>query len=85
MICGKLRIFNAHAEQERSELSGTGHFTGIQKPFTTYITANGEVQTNEEATMYVYDFDSFVTIRILEGYASSLVAWNALRRSVIFL
>ena len=24
---------------------------------TTAITANGEVQTNEEATVYVFDFD----------------------------
>ena len=33
---------------------------------TTIITANGEVQTNEDATVYVYDLDFFVTIQILE-------------------
>ena len=33
---------------------------------TTVITANGEVQTNEEATLYVYDLDLFVTVQILE-------------------
>ena len=33
---------------------------------TTCITANGEVQTNEEATVYVYDLDLFVTVHIPE-------------------
>ena len=33
---------------------------------TTVITANGEVQKNEEATVYVYDSDLFVTVQILE-------------------
>ena len=33
---------------------------------TTVITANGEVQTNEEATVYVSDLDLFVTVQILE-------------------
>ena len=33
---------------------------------TTEITANGEVQTNEEATVYVYDLDLFVAVQILE-------------------
>ena len=30
---------------------------------TTVITANGEVQMNEEATVYVYDLDFFVTVQ----------------------
>ena len=33
---------------------------------TTVRTATGEVQTNEEATVYVYDFDLFLTEQILE-------------------
>ena len=33
---------------------------------TTVITANGEVQTNEEAEVYVHDFELFVTVQILE-------------------
>ena len=32
---------------------------------TTVVTSNGEVQTNEEATVYVYDLDLFVTVQIL--------------------
>ena len=30
------------------------------------ITANGEVQTNEEAQVYVHDLDLFVTVQLLE-------------------
>ena len=33
---------------------------------TTVVTANGEVQTNEEAQVYVQDFDMFVTVQLLE-------------------
>ena len=33
---------------------------------TTVITANGEVQTHEEATVYVKEFDMFLTMKVLE-------------------
>ena len=33
---------------------------------TTVVTANREVQTNEEAQVYVQDLDLFVTVQILE-------------------
>ena len=33
---------------------------------TTVFTANGAVQTKEEATAYVNDLDLFVTVQILE-------------------
>ena len=33
---------------------------------TTVITANGEVQTHEEATVYVKEFDIFLTSKVLE-------------------
>ena len=32
---------------------------------TTVVTANGEVQTNQEAQVYVHDLDLFVTVQIL--------------------
>ena len=38
----------------------------VSRNLTTVLTANGEVQTNEEATVYVYDLDLFVTEKILE-------------------
>ena len=34
---------------------------------TTVFTANGEVQTNEEATVYVKEFDIFLTMKVLEN------------------
>ena len=33
---------------------------------TTAITANGEVQTHEEATVYVKELDKFLTMKVLE-------------------
>ena len=36
-----------------------------RKP-TTVVTANGEVQTNEEAQVCVHDLDLFVTVQILD-------------------
>ena len=33
---------------------------------TSVITANGEVQTHEEATVYVKELDMFLTVKILE-------------------
>ena len=45
----------------------------------TVVTANGEVQTNEEATVYVRELDIFLTIKVLEGYASNFIAGKALR------
>ena len=34
---------------------------------TIVITANGEVQTHEEATMYVKELDIFLTMKVLEN------------------
>ena len=68
-ICGGLRSINAHAEQERSELSWIGTVLVSTNP-TTVITANGEVRTIEEATVYVNDLDVCVTVQILDhGYS----------------
>ena len=35
---------------------------------TTVMTANGEVQTREEATVYVKELDLFVTVMLLEKH-----------------
>ena len=45
---------------------------------TIIITANGEVQTHEEATVYVKELDLFLT-ESPRKHASSIVAWKALR------
>ena len=39
---------------------------------TTVVTANGEVQTNEEAQVYVQDLDLFVTVQLLEETPAEL-------------
>ena len=57
--------FNAHAQQEWFKIRWNGYFAEIQNP-TTVVTANGEVQTNEEAQVYVHDFDLFVTVQLLD-------------------
>ena len=61
----RLRSLNAHAEQERSELSRMETVRVSENP-TTVVTANGEVQTNDEATRYVKEFDLFLTVKLLE-------------------
>ena len=45
---------------------------------TTVITANGEVQTHEEATVYAKEMD-ILDNESSRGYASSFIAWKALR------
>ena len=44
----------------------------------TVIKANGDVQTNEEATVYVKELD-FLDNESPRGYASSFIARKALR------
>ena len=38
----------------------------VSKSPTTVVAANGEVQTKEEATVYVKELDLFVTVKLLE-------------------
>ena len=44
----------------------------ISRNPTTVMTANGEVQTREEATVYVKELDLFVTVMLLEETAAVL-------------
>ena len=53
----------------------------ISKNPTTVMTANGEVQTREEATVYVQQLDLFVTVMLLEKNSRSSFSWEALRGS----
>ena len=57
----------------------------VSRTATTVFTANGEVQTNEEATVYVKDLDLFVTVQLLEDTPQVLSLGKPLRRSMIFL
>ena len=50
---------NAPAEQRRCELRSSGNSADIQDPpLPLVVTANGEVQTKDEATVYVNDLES---------------------------
>ena len=42
-----------------------------RSPTTTVLTANGEVQTRDEATVYVNELDFFVTVMLLEETLAS--------------
>ena len=46
------------------------------------MTANGEVQTNEEAQVYDRDLGSLRDSTDLRGYVSSSIAGKTLRRSL---
>ena len=46
---------------------------------TIVITANGKVQTNEEATVYVKELNIFLTVEVLENTPAVLIARKALR------
>ena len=41
--------------------------TTSRSPMTVFFTANGEVQTHEEATVYVKELDIFLTMKVLEN------------------
>ena len=41
---------------------------------TTVITANGEVQTHEEATVYVKELDIFLTLKVLDNTQAVFIA-----------
>ena len=58
-ICGRFRSIIAHAEQE--DLS-SADAVGVSRNLTTVITANGEVQTNEEATVHFRDLEWFAQV-----------------------
>ena len=52
---------------------------------TIVITANGEVQTHEEATVYVKRIGYILDNESPQGYASSIKARKALRRTRILI
>ena len=49
----------------------------VSKSPTTVVTANGEVLTKEEATVYVRELDSFVTVMLLENKPAVLSSDNS--------
>ena len=64
-VCYWFGSFDAHAEQKWFELRWIGYSAKIQNPVTVK-TANGEVQTTQEAQVYVHDLDLFVRVQLLD-------------------
>ena len=54
-VCGGLRSKHAYGQQERHLLCRLG-FRKVSKSPTTVVTANGEVLTQEEPTVWVKNF-----------------------------
>ena len=52
---------------------------------TTVVTANGEVQTHEEATVYVKELDIFLTMKVLEDRPAVLSLGELCDEQRIFL
>ena len=65
-ICCRFRSVNAHVEQERPD-SAELETVRVSRSPTNSVTANGEVQTQEEATVYVKELDIFLTMKVLEN------------------
>ena len=52
---------------------------------TTVVTADGEVQTNDEAQEYVHDLDLFVTVQLLNDTPAVLSLGKLQQRTHVFL
>ena len=66
-VCGGLRSKHAHVQQEKALTLPNSKHTGSQKSATTAVAANVEMQTKEEATVYVRELDLFVTVMLLKN------------------
>ena len=56
----------------RKDLKSAELDTAISRNLMTVVPANGEVQTNDEATVYVRELDLLVTIKLLEDTPADL-------------
>ena len=56
----------------RKDLKSAELDTAISQNPTTVVPANGEVQTNDEATVYVRELDLLVTVKLLEDTLADL-------------
>ena len=64
-VCGGFRSWYAYGQQARPELCRVDTMRTSRSP-TTVMTANGEVQTREQATVHVKQLDLFVKVMLLE-------------------
>ena len=59
-------VASMHMVSKRDVNSAELYTMGTSRSPTTVMTANGEVQTREEATVFVKELDLFVTVMLLE-------------------
>ena len=65
-ICCRLRSVDAY-DQQKEDLNDAEMDTLTKSCSPTAVTtANGEVQAHEEATVYVKELDTFLTMKVLE-------------------
>ena len=57
----------------------------VSRGSTTVVTATGEAETNEEATVYVKELDFILDSKAPRRHAGSSLTRKTLRRSKIFL
>ena len=69
----------------KKDISSSDMETRRSRISTTVVTASGEVQTNEEAQVYVHALDLFVTVQIPDDTRGCSIAWKTLRRPRIFV
>ena len=55
-----------HVLSRKAQYAAELETVRVSKSPSTVVTANGEVQTSEEATVYVKELDLFVTVKLLE-------------------
>ena len=83
IICRRFQSLNAHAEQERSELSWTGNRSIVPKPCNGYYSqrrSTNKWRSNSERRR----FGSILDSTDPRWYTSSSIAWKTLRGSSIF-
>ena len=65
-----------HMISEKASNSAELETVTTSRSPTTVITPNGEVETNEEATVYVRELDIFLTMKVLEDTPAVLSLWK---------
>ena len=84
IICGEFQSINAHVEQERSDLSGTGDCSSIQNPYngchSQWSSANKREINRKRPRPQL-----LVTVQILEDTPAVLPLGKTLRRSRILI
>ena len=70
---------NMHMVSKNDLNSAEVETVRISKNPTTVVTANGEVQTKAEATVYVRELDLFVTVMLRRRYTGSSFTRKTLR------